>query len=153
MIAGIAGIFFPYLIPPTSNTRPQVIVVDVQNDFIPGGSLPAKGGDEILPCIFDYIKQSAQKGIPVYATRDWHPMNHCSFQAQGGRWYIHCPYTHPDYFRPVHCVEQSVGADFPPDFPKESIEKIVSKGTLTDKDAYRYPAHVSDTAVDLTERI
>lgn len=61
-----------------------LIVVDVQRDFLPGGSLAVPRGDEVLTVLNGYIALFRQAQLPIVATRDWHPPEHCSFQAQGG---------------------------------------------------------------------
>ena len=76
-----------------------LIIVDVQNDFLPGGMLAVPRGDEVVSVINNYIDLFLTKGLPIIATRDWHPVNHCSFQAQGGPW-------------PPHCIANSPGAEF-----------------------------------------
>lgn len=100
-----------------------LIVVDVQNDFLPGGRLGVPRGDEVVPVLNRYARLFAEKGLPVYATRDWHPPDHCSFEARGGPW-------------PVHCVADSPGAAFAPalDLPQDST--IVHKAAAPDRDAY-----------------
>ena len=100
-----------------------LIVVDVQNDFLPGGSLPVPGGDEIVPLLNDYIAAFERAGLPVFATRDWHPAEHCSFRRRGGPW-------------PVHCVAGSTGAAFAPDLRLPPSAVVVSKGTAPECDAY-----------------
>ena len=100
-----------------------LIVVDVQNDFLPGGSLAVPHGDEVVPVLNRYAAAFAASKLPVYATRDWHPSNHCSFQAQGGPW-------------PPHCVADSHGAAFAPGLKLPPQTVIVSKATTADKDAY-----------------
>lgn len=100
-----------------------LILVDVQLDFLPGGSLAVSHGDEVVPALNRYIAVFRRLTLPVVATRDWHPPDHCSFQAQGGPW-------------PPHCVAGSDGARFAPllDLPCEA--RIVSKATARDRDAY-----------------
>lgn len=100
-----------------------LILVDVQLDFLPGGSLAVPQGDEVVPALNRYIAVFRRLTLPVVATRDWHPPDHCSFQAQGGPW-------------PPHCVAGSDGARFAPllDLPCEA--RIVSKATTRDRDAY-----------------
>ena len=61
-----------------------LIVVDVQNDFLPGGSLAVPDGDAVIAPINRYAAQFAKNGHPVIATRDWHPEDHCSFESSGG---------------------------------------------------------------------
>jgi nicotinamidase-related amidase len=65
-------------------TGDALIAVDVQNDFLPGGSLAAPEGDAVVPVLNRYLAAFAARALPVFATRDWHPPNHCSFKAQGG---------------------------------------------------------------------
>ena len=100
-----------------------LILVDVQLDFLPGGSLAVPHGDEVVPALNRYVAVFRGLTLPVVATRDWHPPDHCSFQAQGGPW-------------PPHCVVGSEGARFAPllDLPCEG--RIVSKATTRDRDAY-----------------
>jgi nicotinamidase/pyrazinamidase len=100
-----------------------LILVDIQLDFLPGGSLAVPHGDEVVPALNRYLAVFRRLTFPVAATRDWHPPDHCSFQAQGGPW-------------PPHCVAGSDGARFAPllDLPCEA--RIVSKATARDKDAY-----------------
>ncbi len=100
-----------------------LIVVDVQNDFLPGGTLGVAGADEIIARLNVCIAEFVRAGLPVVATRCWHPPAHCSFQAQGGTW-------------PVHCVQNTPGAAFAAGLalPTEAI--IVSKATTADTDAY-----------------
>lgn len=107
--------------------RPQaadaLILVDVQLDFLPGGSLAVPRGDEVVPALNRYIAVFRRLTLPIIATRDWHPPDHCSFRAQGGPW-------------PPHCIAGSDGARFAPllDLPCEG--RIVSKAATRDKDAY-----------------
>lgn len=68
----------------------SLLIVDVQNDFLPGGSLAVSRGDEVVPALNQYLGAFEAQGLPVYATRDWHPERHCSFRAQGGPWPPHC---------------------------------------------------------------
>ena len=77
-----------------NDIRPQpgdaLLIVDVQNDFLPGGSLAVPHGDSVVPVLNRYLEFFAEQALPVYATRDWHPPLHCSFRAQGGPWPPHC---------------------------------------------------------------
>lgn len=100
-----------------------LLIIDVQRDFLPGGSLAVPGGDELIPVMNRYIERFEQHSLPVYATRDWHPSDHCSFTAQGGIW-------------PPHCVAGSSGAAFSERLGLPSTVRIVSKATSPDKDAY-----------------
>ncbi len=100
-----------------------LIVVDVQNDFLPGGRLAVPYGDQVVPVLSRYAAAFTAAGLPVYATRDWHPSNHCSFQAQGGPW-------------PPHCIADSAGAAFAPGLTLPVPTTVISKATTADKDAY-----------------
>lgn len=75
-----------------------LLIIDVQNDFFPGGALPVPEGEDIIPTINAWIAASKEAGVPIFASRDWHPSNHCSFKEQGGPW-------------PMHCVQNSKGAE------------------------------------------
>ncbi len=100
-----------------------LVVVDVQRDFLPGGALGVPGGDEVVPVINRQAARFQSAGLPVAASRDWHPAGHCSFTAQGGPW-------------PPHCVAGTPGAELAPglELPVNAI--LVSKATSTDEDAY-----------------
>lgn len=100
-----------------------LIVVDVQNDFCPGGALPVPGGDQVIPVLNDYIKIFKKANADIFATRDWHPPNHISFKAQGGPW-------------PPHCIQESEGAKFHPDLKLSSDATIISKAMDPCKEAY-----------------
>lgn len=100
-----------------------LIIVDVQNDFLPGGSLAVKHGEEVVPPLNRYIALFQAKGLPIFATRDWHPATHCSFREQGGIW-------------PPHCIAGTQGAAFSSDLALPPDVRIISKATLPGKDAY-----------------
>ncbi len=67
-----------------------LLVVDVQRDFLPGGALAIPDGDAVVPILNRYISLARQKRVAVFASRDWHPSNHCSFTSRGGPWPPHC---------------------------------------------------------------
>ena len=100
-----------------------LLVVDVQNDFCPGGALPVPEGDQVPGELNPWIAAAVQSAAGIYASRDWHPPTHCSFAIQGGPW-------------PVHCVQESPGAAFHPalELPAEAV--IISKGTDPKSEAY-----------------
>lgn len=100
-----------------------LIVVDMQVDFLPGGALAVPRGDEVLPVLNRYIALFEQAHLPIFATRDWHPANHCSFQARGGSW-------------PSHCVADSPGADFAGDLLLPSGTPVISKATTPETEDY-----------------
>lgn len=100
-----------------------LIIVDVQNDFCPGGALAVPGGDQVVPVLNGYIRIFQSGRSAIVATRDWHPDNHCSFNSFGGTW-------------PPHCIRNTPGAEFHPGLklPKEAM--IISKGTDPKTEAY-----------------
>lgn len=100
-----------------------LLVVDVQNDFCPGGALAVDEGDAVVPVLNDWIQRAQAAGAAVIASRDWHPADHCSFEAQGGPW-------------PEHCVQDTEGAAFHPDLQLPDDARIVSKGKAQDRDNY-----------------
>jgi nicotinamidase/pyrazinamidase len=100
-----------------------LIIADVQKDFLPGGALGIKDGDQIIPVLNEYITIFKEANAKVVASRDWHPSNHVSFQAQGGQW-------------PPHCVQDTEGAQFSPNLKLPDIVTIVSKATDPNKEAY-----------------
>ncbi len=112
-----------------------LLVVDVQKDFLPGGSLAVPDGDAVIPPLRRAIALFSRAGLPIFATRDWHPPDHCSFRAQGGPW-------------PVHCVAGTAGAEIDQrlQLPAEAV--IVDKATRVDQDAYS-----GFQGTDLAERL
>lgn len=98
-----------------------LILVDVQNDFCPGGALPIERGDEVVPILNRWIAAALAKGLPIYASRDWHPVGHMSFRERGGLW-------------PPHCLQDSEGARFHPDLNLPNGAIIVTKGVRFDQD-------------------
>ncbi|MBB6260582.1 nicotinamidase/pyrazinamidase [Paenochrobactrum gallinarii] len=112
-----------------------LIVVDMQNDFCPGGALGVKGGDEILPLLNATINQSEH----VILTQDWHPKGHSSFASshQGKEPYqsIMMPYGEQTLW-PDHCVQGTKGADFHPQLNRDRTELIIRKGFRHSIDSY-----------------
>ena len=100
-----------------------LLLVDVQIDFCPGGNLPVAEGDKVVPVLNRWLAAAREKGIPVYASRDWHPSGHMSFAARGGQW-------------PEHCLQDSPGAAFHPDLALPDETVVISKGVRFDKDQY-----------------
>jgi nicotinamidase/pyrazinamidase len=94
-------------------------VVDVQNDFCPGGALAVPDGDAVV----SRVNQLASEASFVVATRDWHPADHGSFADQGGPW-------------PVHCVQGSSGAELHAGIDRSQIDAIVDKGQARDREGY-----------------
>lgn len=96
-----------------------LIVVDVQNDFCAGGALAVPGAEGI----FENINRLMPRFRHVVATKDWHPANHSSFQAQGGVW-------------PPHCVQDTSGSDLHPTLDASRIQKVIHKGADIDAPGY-----------------
>jgi nicotinamidase/pyrazinamidase len=100
-----------------------LLIVDVQIDFCPGGSLAVPEGDAIIPVINRYIELFRKKGLPVIASRDWHPPVTGHFRQFGGLW-------------PPHCVQGSEGARFHPRLKLSADATVISKGMDPKKDDY-----------------
>src|SRR5262245_9547475 len=104
-------------------SKDALIVVDVQNDFCPGGALAVKDGDQVIPALNRHIDKFIQAGLPIFATRDWHPAITSHFNTRGGPW-------------PPHCIQGSKGAQFHPDLKLPPDTVIVSAGIGSDEDGY-----------------
>ncbi len=100
-----------------------LIIVDVQNDFCPGGALPVPEGDRVAAPLGQLAACFVEAGMPVYASRDWHPEQTGHFQKDGGSW-------------PVHCVRESAGAAFHPALRLPQTAVILSKGIDPQADGY-----------------
>jgi nicotinamidase/pyrazinamidase len=100
-----------------------VLLVDPQNDFCPGGSLPVADGDAVMPVLNTWAAAAAQAGVPVFVSRDWHPSRTTHFMPYGGAW-------------PPHCVMGTRGAEFHPDLQLPPSAVVVSKGMGETEDAY-----------------
>jgi nicotinamidase/pyrazinamidase len=100
-----------------------LVIVDVQNDFCPGGSLAVAGGDEVVPVLNKYAEAFAEAGALVVADRDYHPGRTTHFVQYGGAW-------------PAHCVQGTPGAEYHPAlrFPPGTVHVI--KGMGAEEDAY-----------------
>jgi nicotinamidase/pyrazinamidase len=100
-----------------------LIVVDVQNDFCPGGALGVPEGDRVVPVLNRYAERFSARGAAVFASRDWHPAESTHFKAHGGVW-------------PPHCVQGTAGAAFHPDLALRADATLLSKGMDPRSDAY-----------------
>jgi len=105
------------------NQKKALCVIDVQNDFCPGGALPVPEGDKVVPLLNRAIALFFEKGFPVFASRDWHPRETSHFKAFGGPW-------------PAHCVRETSGAAFHPDLEISEKMIIISKGMDADAESY-----------------
>ena len=96
-----------------------LLIIDFQNDFTSGGALEVPGGDEIA----EPVKRLAKEFDHVFATRDWHPADHASFETEGGPW-------------PVHCVQGTHGAELHPAMADIEVEEIVDVGVEREDEGY-----------------
>lgn len=103
--------------------KPALLIVDVQNDFTPGGALAVTEGDQVVPLLSDLAARFAARGYPVYASRDWHPADSRHFQQYGGTW-------------PVHCVQGTPGAAFHPALRLPPNTPVISAGMSRDDEGY-----------------
>jgi nicotinamidase/pyrazinamidase len=115
-----------------------LLLVDVQNDFCPGGALAVPDGDSIVPVLNDAIAAFRAAGRPIIASRDWHPARTTHFKAGGGLW-------------PPHCVAGTPGAEFHARLALPIDATVISKGTGPDEDAYSAFAARDASAASLDE--
>jgi nicotinamidase/pyrazinamidase len=99
-----------------------LVIVNLQRDFLPGGSCAVAGGDTIVPIVNRYLAAWSTHRLPIVLSRCWHPPDHCSFHDRGGRW-------------PRHCVAGTDGAEFAAalQIPPDSV--VIAKGTEADREA------------------
>jgi len=109
--------------PPAFEKTDALLLVDPQNDFCPGGSLPVAEGDAIMPVLNTWGAAAEQSNVPIFVSRDWHPPRTTHFSEFGGAW-------------PAHCVAGTKGAEFHADLHVPASATIVSKGMGEDEDAY-----------------
>ena len=120
--------------------KAALIIVDVQNDFCPGGALAVAEGDRVVTPLNRYIERFTEAGLPIFASRDWHPEKTTHFKAFGGVW-------------PVHCVQGSFGAEFHRALKLGSSAVIVSKGMAADADSYSSFDAVDPAGVGLADSL
>ncbi len=108
---------------PPLQPHDALLLVDVQNDFCPGGALPVAEGDRVVPVLNRWIEAATRGGATIVASRDWHPPHHVSFHERGGLW-------------PAHCIQGTRGAEFHPDLRLPQDHLLVDKGTDPDLDRY-----------------
>lgn len=104
-------------------TQKALVIVDLQNDFCPGGALAVADADTVVPVLNRLIDFALRTGMPVFASRDWHPAETGHFRQFGGVW-------------PVHCVQGTKGAEFHPDLRLPPVAIVVSKGMDPFRDDY-----------------
>lgn len=105
-----------------SDKKRALVLVDVQNDFCPGGALAVTEGDRVVAPLNKLATEFLQRGEPVFRSRDWHPRQTKHFAEFGGTW-------------PVHCVQDTKGAEFHPDLTNDPRIRTISKG-MGDEDSY-----------------
>src|SRR5206468_10908023 len=98
-----------------------LLIIDFQNDFVPGGALPVPDGDAIAARVQELV-DSGRFDL-VVATRDWHPPDHASFEAQGGPW-------------PPHCVQGTEGAELHPSLDRSKVDHVVDVGSGQSDEGY-----------------
>jgi nicotinamidase/pyrazinamidase len=103
--------------------KKALLIVDVQNDFCPGGALAVPEGDKIIPILNKYIETFLKNKLPIFASRDWHPRQTKHFKQFGGLW-------------PEHCVQNTRGAEFHPKLKLTKEAIILSKGMDPREDSY-----------------
>jgi len=114
-----------------------LVIVDMQNCFLPGGTLGINGSDRIIPPVNRTIEAFAKREFPIALSRDWHPPGHISFAEQGGPW-------------PVHGVAGTVDAAFSPELIIPGGAVVFSKAT--DRDHEEYSAFLAKTENGMTLR-
>ena len=117
-----------------------LLVVDVQNDFCPGGGLPVPRGDEVVPVMNAYIQRFVEAGSRVYASRDWHPIDSHHFREHGGLW-------------PPHCLQGSTGAAFRADLALPRDVVVVSSGVGVEDEGYSAFEGATATGETFAERL
>lgn len=103
--------------------RSALLVVDVQNDFCTGGALAVPGSERVVDAMNGYIADAAARGMPIYASRDWHPAVTKHFVEYGGPW-------------PVHCVQGTTGAQFRPGLQLTPSTVVITKGDDAEDHGY-----------------
>ena len=104
-------------------TKKALILVDVQNDFCPGGSLAVNDGDKVVAPLNAMVEYALRNGWLIVASRDWHPAETKHFAAFGGRW-------------PAHCVQDTHGAELHADLDRNKITDVFRKGADPTVDSY-----------------
>ena len=118
--------------------KDALLIIDVQNDFCPGGALAVADGDQVVPALNGYIEKFRQRNLPILATRDWHPAKTRHFKAFGGLW-------------PPHCVQGSKGAEFRADLRLPADAVVVSAGMSPDEEGYSGFDGRDDRGVELAD--
>lgn len=117
-----------------------LILIDVQNCFIEGGSLPVPKGAQVVPVLNKYIELFRKSGLPIYASRDWHPPVTQHFKAYGGLW-------------PPHCVQGTPEAEFHPDLQINNDVEVISAGMDPKTEGYSAFEGSNDDGVSFEESL
>ena len=120
--------------------KAALVIVDVQNDFCPGGSLAVADGDKVVAVLNRHIEKFDRAGLPVFATRDWHPARTRHFNTDGGPW-------------PPHCVQGTEGGQFHPALALPKSVVVVSKGMSFEADSYSGFEATDAAGTGLAERL
>ena len=104
-------------------SRSALLVVDVQNDFCPGGRLAVPEGHAVIPVVNRALELASRARLPIYVSRDWHPSRTRHFKDGGGAW-------------PAHCVQGTPGAAFHPALKLPTKTTLISKGADPNQDSY-----------------
>jgi nicotinamidase/pyrazinamidase len=103
--------------------KKALLIIDLQNDFCFGGKLPVPGGDKVIGPLNGYIQIFQAKGLPVFASRDWHPEKTKHFKDSGGDW-------------PKHCIQHTKGAEFHSSLSLPESAVILSAGMDPESEGY-----------------
>ena len=120
--------------------KAALVIVDVQNDFCPGGSLAVADGDRVVSILNRHIEKFDRAGLPIFATRDWHPARTKHFNSDGGLW-------------PPHCVQGTEGGKFHPALALPNTAVVVSKGVSFEADSYSGFEATDAAGAGLAERL
>ena len=120
--------------------KAALVIVDVQNDFCPGGSLVVADGDKVVAVLNRHIEKFDRAGLPIFATRDWHPARTKHFNTDGGPW-------------PPHCVQGTEGGKFHPALALPNSAVVVSKGMSFEADSYSGFEATDAAGAGLAERL
>ncbi len=115
-----------------------LLLIDLQNDFCQNGSLAVPEGDSVIDVANQAITLFQKRKLPIVASQDWHPAEHRSFAANSGTQVGQIGMLNdlPQVWWPVHCVQETIGAEFHPKLHQSAVTKIVRKGQQIDVDSY-----------------
>ncbi|MGE9550013.1 bifunctional nicotinamidase/pyrazinamidase [Erwinia amylovora] len=119
-------------------TQQALLLIDLQNDFCPGGTLAVSGGDEVIAIANQYAAEFYRRGQPVVASLDWHPAEHGSFASNSGQaaWTLGELEGLPQVWWPDHCIQQGIGAELHPGLDQRCLSEKVYKGQDPKVDSY-----------------